>query len=94
MFWAELIDFVVKFVSDPELLVVFGVVQDSLIHIIFFEFVHNFNFIEVDKCSVWCSAWNIRNYIGLDTDFHFDELFIERDSEMESWLSQSFLKDT
>lgn len=92
MLWTKLIDFMVNFICDPEFFVVLGIVKDSLINGRFLELVDDFNFIEINQSTIWCSTRYIYNCIGLNADFHFDELLYEGKSEMESWFGECGLE--
>lgn len=52
MFAAELIDFMMKLISNPEFLIVSSIVKYSIIDILLLEFIDNFNLIEIDKSSI------------------------------------------
>ena len=78
MFGAELIDLMVDFVGDPELFIVFCIIEDGLIDKLLFEFVDDFDSVKIDKGTVRGTAWDVVYGIGLDADFHFDEFFDER----------------
>ena len=66
MFGAELIDFMVELVSNPELFIIFSVVEDCVIYHIFAELVDDLNFVEVDHCPIRCSAGDVCYDISLD----------------------------
>ena len=87
MFWTELVDFVVDFVSYPELFVVFGVVEDSLVDKLLFELIHNLDSVKVDESTIWSATGYVVDSVGLYADFHFDEFFDEGKFEVESGLS-------
>ena len=91
MFGAELIDFVVQFVSDPEALIVLSVVKYSLIDILFPKLVYYLHLIEVNQCSVRCATRNVLDHVSLDAHFHLDEVLIERNPEMEAGTAESGL---
>ena len=89
-----MIDLMMNFVGDPKLLIVFCVIEDSLIDKLLSKFVHNFNSVKIDKSAVGSTTWNIIDGICLNGDFHFDEFFDERQLEVETWLSELFLQDS
>ena len=45
---AELIDLMVDFVGDPELFIVFCIIEDGLIDKLLFEFVDDFNSVKIE----------------------------------------------
>ena len=77
----------VQFISNPELLIAFSVVEYSIIYHILPKSIYNFHFVEVDHSSIRCAARNVCNDICLDKDTHFNELLVERDTEMNAWFS-------
>lgn len=84
MFRAELIDFMVEFISNPKLLIVFCIIKNGIIDILLLQFIDNLNLIEVDHGSVRSTAGNVADNICLDADAHFDKLLHERNPEMNS----------
>ena len=52
MFATELIDFMMKLISNPEFLIIFSIVKNSVIDILLLEFIDNFNLIEIDQSSI------------------------------------------
>lgn len=78
MFGAELIDLMVDFVGNPELFIVFCIVEDGLEDKLFSKFVDDLDSVKIDEGTVWSTTWDVVYSVGLDADFHFDELFYER----------------
>lgn len=93
MFRAELVDFVVQLVSNPKLLVVFSVVEDSVIDILFFEAIDDFYFVEINEGAVGCATRNVFDNISLYADLHFYEILKERYSEMKAGLTEPYLQN-
>ena len=87
MFATELIDFMMKLISNPEFLIICSIVKNSVIDILLLEFIDNFNLIEIDQSSIRCSTGNIDHNISLNAHFHFDEFFIHGDSKMKARLA-------
>lgn len=81
-------------VRYPKTLVLLRVVQHSLIHVLFFEFVDHLYLVEVDQCSVGGTAGNAGHHIGLDTHLHLDEFFVHGDSKVEAGLTEGGLQDS
>ena len=82
----------VNFIGNPELFIVFGVIEDGLIDKLLSKFVDDFDSVKIDKGTIRSTTWNVVDSISLNADFHFDELFNERQFEVESGLSECFLK--
>ena len=52
MFATELIDFMMKLISNPEFLIICSIVKNSIIDILLLEFIDNFDLIEIDQSSI------------------------------------------
>jgi hypothetical protein len=87
MLGAELINLVMNLVSDPEFIILFGVIENSFICHLFSKFVDNFNRAKINQGSVGSSTRYVVDLVSLDTDLEFDELLNKGDAEMITRLS-------
>lgn len=81
------------FIADPEFLVILCVIQNCMINHILSQLIDNFNFVKIDKSSIWCSTWNINDCVRLNANFHFNEFFQEGDPEMKPRFCQFGLQN-
>lgn len=92
VFGAELVDLMMYFVRNPIFLILFSVVQHSLIHELFSQFIDHLHFVEVDQCAIRSAAGDVADDISAYAGLHLYELLVEGNSEMGAWLAESGLQ--
>lgn len=83
-----------QLVRNPKLLIIFRIVQHSIVDILFLQFVYNLNLVEIDHGPIGSTTRDICDHISLDADAHLDELLEERDAEVDAGLAEGFLQHT
>lgn len=66
MLTAELVDFMVDFVINPDFVIVRSIVLDSIIGKIFGQLVNNLNSLELYQNSTTGTTWDVFHHIGLN----------------------------
>lgn len=92
MLAAELVDFVVDLVSDPDFLVLLGVVEHRAVDLLALQPVHHLDFVEGDQQSVGSAAGHAFHFVCLDHQVHADHFLHAWHSEVEARLDELALQ--
>ena len=80
----ELVELVMNLVEDERLIIVCCVVLDNLIGL---KDIHHFDPVKVDHDFTTCPAWNILDFICLESGLSIPDRCKERDHHVKAWTS-------
>jgi hypothetical protein len=78
--------YLLNLIKNPSLIVVDRVVLDSFLRKMLLESVHNFDLLEHNVDSARSAAWNVINFVCLNSDLDIFDSCDERKHEVPPWL--------